>query len=151
MLNFTYLLAGSAVLAIVMYFLKRSEVHSLNEKIKAAESEYNDSIGRIEKRSNKIERAILSNSKKISFVGEYDIGGVEFQKAILSISEKKELWFLFEQIHRKIYENSIMSTSDDMIVNAISKGKGVRLVENYIMNPSALIEQPEEGNQEDEG
>jgi len=76
---------------------------------------------------------------KFSRVAAYSLKDGDFLNAVQKISERPEIIFVFDATHREIYEAAINAPTDEMILNAIGKGKGLRLIENKMRNPVTLF------------
>jgi hypothetical protein len=111
-----------------------------------------ESFGARVKQSEEQAKAAIEAEKKrariVSAIATYGPGDSEFLNSIAKISEETEVKFLFDVVHRSIYEAILTATTNEMIINAAGKGKGVRMLEETMNNPCRLFGVGESENQD---
>ena len=83
--------------------------------------------------------ALLHDGKKISTLGSRSIEDTEFLNKIARTAEDADMAFLIDAVHRGIYEAILSAPTDELILNAAGKGKGVRMLENTLRNPVSIF------------
>ena len=100
---------------------------------------YLDKLGGQVLEAEKRLNVILGEGKKISTLGTRSIADTEFLNKISRMAEDSDMAFLIDAVHRGIYEAILTAPTDEMILNAAGKGKGIRMLENTMRNPASIF------------
>jgi len=76
---------------------------------------------------------------KVSTIGARSAADNEFLNKVRRLAEDNDVRFVFDVVHRGIYEAILEAQTDDMVLNAAGKGKGVRTLEFVMENPEKLF------------
>jgi hypothetical protein len=110
-----------------------------NERLKAEIQRLRKRLDEVVENTTEVLKQQKEKTAKISRIATYSIFDADFLNKLSEISELQEIRFLFDAVHREIYEAALIAPSDDMILNAIGKGKGVRVFERKFSNPKSLF------------
>jgi hypothetical protein len=101
------------------------------EEVSALEDKVGDSVAAVERM--RTERA------KISGIGTRSAADTDFLNKVKRMAEDTDTVFVFDAVNRGIYEAILTAPTDEMVLNAAGKGKGVRMLENTINSPERLF------------
>lgn len=140
------ILATIAVIAVgtcgVYWSKVKEQRFILADELKRSEKNLKDLGARVKAAEKQAEQVIYAERKRariVSRIADYNHEDGDFLNRIEEYSKKPDMQFVIEQIHRSIYEAALTAPTDEMILNAIGKGKGVRMIENTLKNPLRLF------------
>jgi hypothetical protein len=110
-----------------------------NRKALALKDGYLDNLTEQVKNTERKMKAFLSEGRKISTLGSRSIADTEFLNKIARTAEDPDMAFLIDAVHRGVYEAILTAPTDEMVLNAAGKGKGVRMLEKTMMNPISIF------------
>lgn len=102
-------------------------------------AELKDRVERAEQRAQDVMNAERLRKPVTSFIGTYGPNDSEFLNKLKRFAELSDAQFMFEQLHRSVYEAALAATDDGLILNAVKKGKGIRIVERAVAAPLSLF------------
>jgi hypothetical protein len=144
LLNSAIIVIAVLAIAALGFLLSRA-----NEKLRSVEAQRvlaAQQLDSFQKKLNDIqfqtEVAIQAEQEKTkaAMLQRFSIASPDFLNSLSSIAEKPHLRFAIECTHREIYEAAIMADSQDLILSAIGKGKGLRLFEMKLQHPERLFD-----------
>jgi hypothetical protein len=110
-----------------------------NRKSIAIKDSYLDTLTEQVKNTERRMKIFLTEGRKISTLGSRSIADTEFLDKIVRIAEEPDMAFLIDAVHRGVYEAILTAPTDEMVLNAAGKGKGIRMLEKTMMNPVSIF------------
>lgn len=127
-----------------------NKVKEENERLKNEIERLQEKLKGIVKNTKEVLKQQREKSAKVSRIAEYSIYDNDFLNKLAEIAELREIKFMFDTVHREIYEAALLAPNDEMILNAIGKGKGIRVLERKFGNPKSLFTEEIEEMETDE-
>ncbi len=101
-------------------------------------AELGDKLARVKMDTDAALETIKGKPARFTRLNTYSVMDADFLNKVAEVSELPQIKFVLDAVHREIYEAALTATSDGMILNAIGKGKGVRVIERKLQNPASL-------------